>query len=102
MTIKFKEKFEAIAAIESNEIKINYILDFPEEKKAIANFKIVIEKDFLNREEILWQGDDYNKVDQWTDTDVKKRISEILTGSSDFIEETLPEETLPEETAAEE
>lgn len=32
----------------------------------------------MSKELILWEGQDYIDIDQWTDTDVENRIKELL------------------------
>ena len=54
-----------------NEITINEITDNPSRKEVRAFTK---EMGVI----VLWTGNDYDAIGQWTDTDVELRIKEII------------------------
>jgi hypothetical protein len=54
-----------------SEIKIVSMTDFPLTKKVIVN---TIELGRIT----LWEGDAYDEIGQWTDSDVNARILEIV------------------------
>jgi hypothetical protein len=58
--------------ITANEIEIKYIVDFYDEKKVVAYTNSML------GEIVLWEGDIYTQIGQWTDDDVTNRIFEIL------------------------
>ena len=58
--------------ITANEIEIKYIVDFYDEKKVVAYTTSML------GEIVLWEGDIYTQIGQWTDDDVTNRIFEIL------------------------
>ena len=53
-------------------ITINRMVDFPGERKVVVHTHEVGEL-------LLWQGEEYDAIGQWTDTDVALRIVEILS-----------------------
>ena len=55
-----------------NEIEIKYIVDFYDQKKVVAYTNSIL------GEIVLWEGDNYTQIGQWTDQDVQNRIFEIL------------------------
>jgi hypothetical protein len=56
------------------ELTIKRIVDLSEEKIV----RVFIEE--LNSPLILWEGDSYDEIGQWTDSDVQSRIIELLNG----------------------
>jgi hypothetical protein len=58
--------------ITANEIEIKYIVDFYDQKKVVAYTNSIL------GEIVLWEGDNYTQIGQWTDQDVQNRIFEIL------------------------
>jgi|LakMenE01Jun11ns_1017448.scaffolds.fasta_scaffold9580314_2 hypothetical protein len=58
--------------ISADKIEIKYIVDLYDQKKVIAFTSSVL------GQIILWEGDNYTQIGQWTDQDVQNRIIEIL------------------------
>lgn len=54
-------------------LTVERVVDLPKEKKVIAFLS-----ELMDRVE-LWSGDEYDKIGQWTDTDVMYRIKEIYS-----------------------
>ncbi len=55
-------------------LKIRSLIDKPEEKKVFADI------DGLSRDIVLWEGDSYDAIGQWTDSDVSDRLNELFSG----------------------
>jgi len=53
-------------------ITVGRMVDFPSEKKVVVHTHEVGEL-------LLWQGEEYDAIGQWTDADVAHRIVEILS-----------------------
>jgi hypothetical protein len=52
-------------------LTVRSIVDFPIEKRVSAQIKE------LGEPVILWSGDAYDAIGQWTDTDVQNRLNEL-------------------------
>ncbi len=52
-------------------ITVRSIIDFPSEKRVVAQIREIGEP------VVLWSGDAYDAIGQWTDTDVQNRLNEI-------------------------
>jgi hypothetical protein len=52
-------------------LTVRSIVDFPVEKRVSAQIKE------LGEPVILWSGDAYDAIGQWTDTDVQNRLNEL-------------------------
>jgi hypothetical protein len=52
-------------------ITVRSIIDFPAEKRVVAQIREIGEP------VVLWSGDAYDAIGQWTDTDVQNRLNEI-------------------------
>lgn len=81
-TIKFKNTFVAVHAIESNELEIISQNDLPGLKKVIITINIQTDGDPILREVVLWEGEQYDKIGQWTDNDVNNELEKILFPSN--------------------
>lgn len=73
--------FERIPEVvfSSNSIQIDYFVDSPREKIVIAYTSREFQRPL---EIVLWQGDAYDAIGQWTETDAINRIKEIYESSS--------------------
>lgn len=54
-------------------LTINRMVDLPTQKKVVAFIKE------LNQPVVLWEGDAYDAIGQWTDTDVTTRLNVIYS-----------------------
>jgi hypothetical protein len=52
-------------------LTVRSIVDFPGERRVSAQIKE------LGEPVILWSGDAYDAIGQWTDTDVQNRLNEL-------------------------
>lgn len=82
LTIEFSQPvtIENIPAVvvTANSIEIDYFVDSPRQKIVIAYPTRETRKP---RQIILWQGDEYDAIGQWTETDAINRIREIFETS---------------------
>jgi hypothetical protein len=62
--------------INSDDIKVNQVTDNYTSVIALISFPSA-SLDFT-RELILWEGEDYTNIGQWTDNDVQNRIKQLL------------------------
>jgi hypothetical protein len=53
-------------------IKVRSIIDFPSEKRVVAQIRD------LGEPVILWSGDAYDAIGQWTDADVETKLNELF------------------------
>lgn len=58
--------------IKADNIEITQIVDMYSAKKVVAHTKSVL------GQIVLWEGEAYDAIGQWTDQDVKNRILEII------------------------
>lgn len=84
MTIKLTESKQIVVreieVISSDEIFINEIVDNGTSVIALIT-PISSESPIFNQvtiRKILWEGESYEAIGQWTDTDVEKRLKQIL------------------------
>ncbi len=52
-------------------VTVRSIVDFPSQKRVVAQIKEIGDP------VVLWDGDAYDAIGQWTDTDVQNRLNEI-------------------------
>lgn len=75
MKIEFKTPKEVVVVKELkrtiNELTIDHIIDNPGRNIATA---VTSELGLL----VLWEGEAYEKIGQWTDSDVLARVKELL------------------------
>lgn len=60
------------------QILINQLVDNGTSVIALISFKTDGSPISISKEIILWDGDAYVKINQWTDEDVRSRINEII------------------------
>ncbi len=53
-------------------LKVKKMVDLPEEKRVFVLLKEI------GDQIVLWEGDDYDAIGQWTDSDVENRLLEIF------------------------
>lgn len=75
MKITLTEEKEVVIVKEHkitiSEIEILQVIDIPKEKKVIASTDTI-------GIVVLWFGDEYDAIGQWTDDDVVNRINELI------------------------
>lgn len=82
MTIKLNQPKEIVVRepeiVTTDTIFLNQVTDNGTSVEAlitIGDVNLPIPK---TKTVILWQGDEYVKIDQWTDDDVRSRLNELL------------------------
>jgi|694.fasta_scaffold16253_10 hypothetical protein len=55
-----------------NKLTIERVVDFPTEKKVVAH------TNDLYNPIVLWSGDEYTAIGQWTDSDVLAKLEELF------------------------
>lgn len=75
MEINLNNPYEAVIVEQKTKIidklTVRSLIDFPLQKKAVAQIRE------LNDPVVLWEGDAYDAIGQWTDTDVQNRLNAL-------------------------
>ena len=55
------------------------VTDFAPEKNAVARIKLLKNGEFIAEQLLtLWEGNDYDKAGQFTDTDISNKINNLI------------------------
>ena len=58
----------------ANTVKVLQIEENPDEKRVVVTTSL----NGMLRRFVLWEGDSYDQIGQWTDTDVINRVKEVV------------------------
>jgi hypothetical protein len=72
--ISLDKNVVVVAEQTANTVKVLQIEENPDEKRVVATTSL----NGLLRRFVLWEGDSYDQIGQWTDTDVITRVKEVV------------------------
>ena len=72
--ISLDKNVVVVAEQTANTVKVLQIEENPDEKRVVATTSL----NGLLRRFVLWEGDSYDQIGQWTDTDVINRVKEVV------------------------
>ena len=72
--ISLDKNVVVVAEQTANTVKVLQIEENPDEKRVVVTTSL----NGMLRRFVLWEGDSYDQIGQWTDTDVINRVKEVV------------------------
>ena len=72
--ISLDKNVVVVAEQTANTVKVLQIEENPDEKRVVVTTSL----NGMLRRFVLWEGDSYDQIGQWTDTDVITRVKEVV------------------------
>lgn len=67
---------KTLISVQGDKISVDYVID--DGKSVIAEVSFY-NNSFAPKRLVLWEGEAYNEIGQWTDADVDKEIKKLLS-----------------------
>jgi DNA-binding beta-propeller fold protein YncE len=81
MELQLSKTIEARTAILTDKVSYTYIIDSQEYKNVVTDITLATdERGYpITKQLVLWEGEAYDAIGQWTDEQAEQRIIELLT-----------------------
>lgn len=79
-TINLSKEIYAQDPVMTSEVTYDSVVDNSSVKMVVTEITMKVNPDGTKiiKPLVLWEGEDYNKIGQWTDIEVEARIKELL------------------------
>lgn len=79
-TINLSKEIYAQDPVMTSEVSYDSVVDNSSVKMVVTEITMKVNPDGTKiiKPLVLWEGEDYNKIGQWTDVEVEARIKELL------------------------